>query len=97
MNLDFVKYAFNEAVGKLDQHEDYSKALAKRIEPTIGELPAVLESSLSDLHRPIRKEHEITLSRQLPRPRYIYFLLLQLVKWKDGIVQSKTEINEFFD
>ncbi|MND88826.1 hypothetical protein D3C87_920970 [compost metagenome] len=64
---DFVKYAFNEAVGKLDQDDNHSKSLLKRIEPTIGELPAVLESPLYDLHRPIRKEHEITLTTSRPR------------------------------
>ncbi|MDP2266866.1 MAG: hypothetical protein Q8J70_09975 [Thiobacillus sp.] len=64
---DFIKYAFNEAVGKLDQNEDQYKALAERIEPTIGELPAVLESPLEEVHRPIRKEHEITLTVMRPR------------------------------
>ena len=64
---DFVKYALNEAVGKIDKTENYSKALLKRIEPTIGELPAVLESPLYDVHRPIRKEYEITLTASRPR------------------------------
>jgi len=64
---DFVKYAFNEAVGRLAPDEDHYKALDERIEPTIGELPAVLESSLSDIHRPIRKEPVITMTVARPR------------------------------
>lgn len=64
---DFVKYAFNEAVGKASQNEIHSKGLAKRIEPTIGELPAALESPLSDIHRPIRKEPVILLDVTRPR------------------------------
>ena len=64
---DFVKYAFNEAVGKIDQNGNYSAALAKRIEPIIDELPAILESPLSDIHRPIRKEPVMTL--EVTRPR----------------------------
>lgn len=64
---DFVKYGFNEAVGKLDQNENHSKALAERIEPTVGELPAALESPLYDVHRPIRKEPKITLTVARPR------------------------------
>lgn len=64
---DFIKYAFTEAVGKTDQEDNISRSLEKRIEPTIGELPAVLESPLWDMHRPIRKEHEITLIASRPR------------------------------
>jgi hypothetical protein len=108
---DFVKYAFNEAVGKLDQNEDYSKALAKRIEPTIGELPAVLESSLSDLHRPIRKEHEITLSVERPRGEKLalfnsetaLYLLPQTIEAPHPIFGNVTKYNNltgwgrFFD
>ncbi len=63
---DFLKHSFNETVGKLNQN-DPSPALAKRIEPTIAELPAALESPLSDLHRPIRKEPVMTL--EIARPR----------------------------
>lgn len=64
---EFVKYSFNEAVGKFDEHEKRSKALEQRIEPTIGELPAVLESPLSELHRPIRKEPVMKLDVMRPR------------------------------
>lgn len=64
---DFVKYAFNEAVGKFEQADNNYKALADRIEPTIGELPAVLESPLEEVHRPIRKEHKIKLTVARPR------------------------------
>lgn len=64
---DFVKYAYTEAVGKLDQPDPYRKALAERIEPTIGELPAVLESPLEEIHRPIRKDQEMILSVRRPR------------------------------
>lgn len=63
---DFIKYGFNEAVGKLN-HEEYSKALNKRIEPTIGELPAVLESSLDEMHRPIKQDNDIQLTIMRPQ------------------------------
>lgn len=64
---DFVKYSFNEAVGKISQHDDMYTQLAKRIEPTIDELPAVLESPLSDMHRPIRKEPVMVMDVTRPR------------------------------
>ena len=64
---DYVKYAFNEAVGNTSQTEDHSKALDRRIEPTIGELPAVLESALEEVHRPIRQDENIILTVARPR------------------------------
>ena len=63
---DFIKYGFNEAVGKLN-NEEYYKVLNDRIEPTIGELPAVLESSLEEIHRPIKQDNEIKLTIARPR------------------------------
>ena len=39
----------------------------KRIEPTIGELPVVLESALEEVHRPIRQDREIVLTVTRPR------------------------------
>ena len=62
---DYIKYAFNEAVGNGSQ-TDHSKALEKRIEPTIGELPAVLESALDEVHRPIRQDKKIVLTVARP-------------------------------
>jgi len=108
---DFVKYAFNEAVGKIGQNEDYSSALEKRIEPTIGELPAVLESPLSDLHRPIRKEPEITLTVARPRGEKLalfdsetaLYLLPQTIEAPHPIMGNVTKYNNltgwgrFFD
>jgi hypothetical protein len=64
---DFIKYSFTEAVGKINQTEDYSKALDKRIEPTIGELPVALESPLDEVHRPIRQDKKIILTVARPR------------------------------
>lgn len=64
---DFIKYAFNEAVGRVQEPDDHSRALDKRIEPTIGELPAVLESPLEEIHRPIRQDREIVLTVARPR------------------------------
>lgn len=64
---DFIKYAFNEAVGKISQADQNSKALDKRIEPTIGELPMVLESALEEVHRPIRQDGKIVLTVARPR------------------------------
>lgn len=64
---DFIKYTLNEAVGKFDSTENLSVALAKRIEPTLGELPVVLEHPLLDIHRPIKKEKEITLKVSRPK------------------------------
>jgi len=64
---DFVKYAFSEALGNFDQSEKRRKALDERIEPTLGELGAVLESPLDDVHRPIRKDLDIELYVTRPR------------------------------
>lgn len=98
---DFVKYAFNEAVGKINHNDEYSRALAKRIEPTIGELPAVLESSLSDVHRPIRKEHDIVLDVTRPRGEKLasfdsdtaLYLLPQTVPAPHQIIGNVTKYN----
>jgi hypothetical protein len=64
---DFIKYALNEAVGKINESDEKSRALEKRIEPTIGELPAVLESPLEEIHRPIRQDRKIVLTVARPR------------------------------
>ncbi|WP_343619159.1 hypothetical protein [Ralstonia sp.] len=64
---DFIKYGFQEAAGIGDDAEERSRALQKRIEPTIGELPATLESALSDVHRPIRQDNEMTIKVTRPR------------------------------
>lgn len=64
---DFVKYAMTEAVGKTNNIDGYYKALDTKIEPTIGELPVVLESALDEIHRPIRQDKEITLLVARPR------------------------------
>lgn len=64
---DFVKYAVTDAVGKANSADGYYKALDARIEPTIGELPAVLESALDEVHRPIRQDMKITLAVARPR------------------------------
>lgn len=108
---DFVKYAFNEAVGKFEQAEDPYKALEDRIEPTIGELPAVLESPLEEVHRPIRKEHEITLAVARPRGERLavfdsesaLYLLPKIIEAPHPIIGNVTKYNaltgwgRFFD
>lgn len=63
---DFIKYAFNEAVGLVDE-SPHRRSLQERVEPTIGELPAVLETALIDVHRPILRAPEMTLSVTRPR------------------------------
>jgi hypothetical protein len=63
---DFVRYGFNEAVGKFS-NDEYYKKLNERIEPTIGELPAALESPLDEIHRPIKQDGEIKLTIMRPR------------------------------
>lgn len=66
MAYDFIKYTFNEAIGIiLDEPE--SRSLQRKIEPTFGELPAVLESALVDVHRPINRNPEMTLTVARPR------------------------------
>ncbi|MHB9703334.1 DUF7946 domain-containing protein [Alcaligenes aquatilis] len=82
---DFIKHAFTEAVGKIDQEEDLSKALEKRVEPTIGELPAVLESSLQDMHRPIKKEHEITLTASRPRGEVLAYFDYETAEYLEPV------------
>lgn len=62
---DFIKYGFNESVGKFG-NDDYYKSLNERIEPTIGELPAVLESALDEVHRPIKQDNEMQLTVTRP-------------------------------
>lgn len=63
---DFIKHTFNEAVGRI-LDEPQGRALQARIEPTIGELPAVLESALVDVHRPLMRAPEMTLTVTRPR------------------------------
>lgn len=63
---DFIKYAFNETVGRGNDEENY-KALSQRVEPTIGELPAVLESALLEMHKPIREDGNVKLIVARPR------------------------------
>lgn len=64
---DFVKYACSEAVGYFDREEPIRRSLEERIEPTLGELGAALESPLNDVHRPIRKDRDIELFVTRPR------------------------------
>lgn len=65
---DFVKYALGEAVGKFDELTDPPRqSVQKKIEPTVGELPAVLEPALIAVHRPIRQDPNITLAVTKPR------------------------------
>ncbi len=64
---DFLKYSFDETVGKSDEEQELSRSLLKRIEPTMGELPASLESALQDVHRPIKQDHKMSLIIARPR------------------------------
>lgn len=65
---DFIKYALKEAVGKLDEVADQPRpGVQSRLEPTIGELPATLESALIAVHRPIRQDPTMTLDVTKPR------------------------------
>ncbi|OWQ49580.1 hypothetical protein CEE60_19375 [Stenotrophomonas maltophilia] len=63
---DFIKYAFNEAIGN-ELAEPQSRTLQSRIEPTMGELPAALETALLEAHRPISQAPEMTLTVTRPR------------------------------
>jgi len=63
---DFIKHTFNEAVGHI-LDEPQNRALAARIEPTMGELPAVLENALIDVHRPLMRSPKMTLTVTRPR------------------------------
>ncbi|MBL3557131.1 MULTISPECIES: hypothetical protein [Marinobacter] len=108
---DFVKYSFNEAVGKISQPDDMYSQLAKRIEPTIDELPAILESPLSDMHRPIRKEPVMIMDVTRPRGEKLatfdsetaLYLLPQTIPAPHQIVGNVTKYNNitgwgrFFD
>lgn len=77
---DFIKYTFNESVGKLLE-EPQSRPLQRRIEPTMGELPAVLENALIDVHRPILQDHSMTLEVARPRGEV-------LVKFDESTAQA---------
>jgi hypothetical protein len=63
---DFIKYGLNEGVG-IVTIDNYPKLLSERIEPTIGELPAALESALDEIHRPIKKDPKIKLKVLRPK------------------------------
>lgn len=63
---DFLKYTLKEAIGRLDD-EPIRPSLQDRIEPTMGELPAVLENALLDVHRPLMQEPEMILKVTRPR------------------------------
>lgn len=64
---DFIKRSFQEAVGLAASDDEAVTPLQQRIEPTIGELPAVLESPLRQLHRTIRKHPEMSVTVIDPR------------------------------
>jgi hypothetical protein len=59
---DFVRHTFREVVGTAQDDADLQNGLLRRIEPTIGELPAVLEGPLRQIHRPIREHPHMTLT-----------------------------------
>ncbi|MEX1827040.1 hypothetical protein [Luteibacter sp. CQ10] len=63
---DFLKYTFKEAIGIIED-EPQNRALQRRIEPTMGELPAVLENALIDVHRPLVRSPQMTLKVTKPR------------------------------
>lgn len=99
---DFVKYAFREAVGKFDELTDPPRpSLQDRIAPTMGELPAVLESALIDVHRPIRQQPEMTLSVTKPRGEVLVefdsqtglYLQPRTVAMPDAVVGTVTRYN----
>jgi len=64
---NFIKQAFQAAVGGPDNASELPPAVQKRIEPTLDELSTVLEPSLIDVHRPIYQAPEMTLKVMRPR------------------------------
>lgn len=64
---DFISHSFKEAVGLQDGTEDQKRSLRERIEPTMGELPAVLENPLNAVHRPIQQNPGMVLKVARPR------------------------------
>ena len=68
---DFVRHTFREVVGSAQDDADLQNGLLKRIEPTMGELPTVLEGPLREVHRPIREHAEMTLTIEGPRGEQI--------------------------
>lgn len=66
MFYDFLKYALNETIGRLDD-APLRPSLQDRIEPTMGELPAVLENALIDVHRPLMQSPQMQLKVTRPR------------------------------
>jgi len=66
LTYDFIKHAFNEAIGN-DLDDNRNEALRTRIEPTLGELPASLETALLDVHRPIAQSPAMKLTVMRPR------------------------------
>lgn len=82
---DFIKYAFNEAIGN-DLEESQSRALLSRIEPTIGELPAALETALLDAHRPISQSPEMTLTVMRPRGEVLVELNSETIRHLQPVV-----------
>lgn len=99
---DFVKYVLREAVGTVDELlEPPRPSVQARIEPTIGELPAVLESALTDVHRPIRINPNIKLAVTRPRGEVLVefneetgiYLEPRAVQIPDPIIGNVTRFN----
>lgn len=99
---DMLKYSFNLAVGKFYEPETRRvKQLLKRKEPIIGQLHEALEEPLKEMHRPIKKNANVTIDVGSSRKKLIHFdqrtceyLFNDIVSdLQEGIVGNVTKYN----
>lgn len=90
---DFLKWTWSAAVGKI--HEPTTprvRRVADRIEPFLGEMAAVLETPMQELHRPIEGDREIQINIVRPRVGPIVELDVDTLAYVS--TRSDTEIAE---
>ena len=90
---DFLKWTWSAAVGKITEPQTpHVRRIADRIEPFLGEIAAVLESPMQELHRPIEGDHAIKINVVRPRVGSIIELDLDTLAYVS--TRSETEIAE---
>ncbi|MGP9768153.1 DUF7946 domain-containing protein [Halomonas sp. AOP13-D3-9] len=99
---DMLKYSFNIAAGKNAEPETKRvRQLLKRKEPIIGQLHEALEEPLKEMHRPIKKNEEVTIDVGSSRKKLVHFdkhtceyLFNDVVSdLQEGIVGNVTKYN----
>lgn len=90
---DFLKWTWSAAVGKITEPTTPRvRRLADRVEPFIGEIAAVLETPMQELHRPIEGDRNIQI--KVIRPRVGTLIELDADTLAYVSTRSETEIAE---